>query len=66
MTVWDSGSPVPPTTNTPPTEGNDPHEHPRNTPANRAMKSAFLSLRSQVVDTCGPHPCYANGYTPGG
>ena len=64
LVIWDSGSPVPPTTNTPPSTGADPHEHPRNTLANRQMKSAFLSLDSKVVDTCGPHPCYANGYTP--
>ena len=63
LVIWDSGSPVPPTTDTPPTTGQDPHEHPRNTLANRQMKSYFLSLDSQVVDTCGPHPCYANGYT---
>jgi hypothetical protein len=66
LVIWDSGSPVPPTTNTPPTTGQDPHEHPRNTAANREMKSDFLSLDSRVVDTCGPHPCYANGYNPPG
>src|SRR3954454_10492714 len=64
LVIWDSGSPVPPTTNTAPKTGDDPHEHPRRTKENRAMKSAFLSLDSKVVDTCGPHPCYANGYTP--
>ena len=64
IVIWDSGSPVAPTTNTAPTQGQDPHEHPRNTPAARAMKSYFLSLHSQVVDTCGGHPCYANGYLP--
>src|SRR3954451_11314464 len=64
LVIWDSGSAVPPTTNTSPQTGDDPHEHPRRTKENRAMKSAFLSLDSKVVDTCGPHPCYANGYTP--
>jgi len=29
MVVWDSGSPAPPTTNTAPTEGRDPHSDPR-------------------------------------
>jgi hypothetical protein len=64
LVIWDSGADVPPTTNTSPQTGADPHEHPRRTKENRAMKSAFLSIDSKVVDTCGPHPCYANGYTP--
>jgi hypothetical protein len=62
--MWDSGSPVPPTTNTPPTTGADPHSHPRNTRAARDMKSAFLSYDSRVIDTCGGGSCYANGYHP--
>ena len=64
IVIWDSGSPVAPTTNTAPTSGEDPHEHPRNTPAARAMKSAFLARDSQVFDTCYGHPCYAHGYVP--
>jgi hypothetical protein len=28
------------------------------------MKSAFLSLDSQVVDTCGGAPCRTSTYTP--
>src|SRR4051794_38264161 len=64
LVIWDSGAGVPPTTNTSPQTGDDPHEHPRRTKENRAMKAAFLSVDSKVVDTCGPHPCYANGYTP--
>src|SRR3954453_22495508 len=31
IVIWDSGSPVAPTTNTAPNSGDDPHEHPRNT-----------------------------------
>jgi hypothetical protein len=64
LVFWDSGQPVPPTDNVPPTEGEDPHSHPRNTPAARAQKSAFLSLDSKVVDVCGGGPCYADGYRP--
>jgi hypothetical protein len=63
LVVWDSGSPTPPTDNTPPRAGADPHSHPRNTPAARAQKSEFLKLGGRVVDTCGVGPCYANGYT---
>ena len=61
--VWDSGSPTPPTTNTPPRDGADPHSHPRNDPKARLQKSEFLKVNGAVVDTCGPTPCYANGYT---
>ena len=61
---WDSGSPTAPTTNLPPREGTDPHSHPRSTPIARAMKSAFLQVGGQVVNTCAPGPCYANGYHP--
>ena len=64
IVFWDSGSPVAPTTNTPPHAGQDPHEHPRNTPANRLMKSSFLNPHSKVVDACHHGPCYANGYQP--
>lgn len=62
IVMWDSGSPPPPTTNTPPRDGEDPHEHPRNTVAARRMKSAFLRVDGRVVDTCPHHPCYAFGY----
>jgi hypothetical protein len=63
LVVWDSGSPTPPTTNTPPRDGADPHSHPRNTAAARAQKAEFLKVGGRVVDTCGVGPCYANGYT---
>jgi hypothetical protein len=63
LVVWDSGSPTPPTTNTPPREGADPHSHPRNTASARLQKSEFLKIDGKVVDVCGGKPCYANGYT---
>jgi hypothetical protein len=65
--VWDSGTPTPPTANVPPrppTYGGDPHSHPRNTAIARLQKSEFLKVNGSVIDTCGPTPCYANGYTP--
>jgi hypothetical protein len=64
LVIWDSGEPVNPTTNTAPQAGQDPHEFPRRTPAARAMKSAFLSLDSQVIDTCGGAPCRTSSYKP--
>jgi hypothetical protein len=58
LVIWDSGSPVPPTTNTAPSKAtHDPHEDPRNSPAARTMKSAFYDGR--VIDTCGRRPCKA-------
>jgi hypothetical protein len=64
--VWDSGSPTPPTTETPPRAGADPHSHPRNTAIARLQKNQFLRINGTVLDTCGPTPCYANGYTGNG
>jgi hypothetical protein len=56
MVVWDSGSPAPPTTNTPPTEGRDPHSDPRNNADARRQKALFLTT-GRTVDVCGGGPC---------
>jgi len=55
LTVWDGGSRPSPLGNIPQDDSldDDPHEWVRRTPAARAMKSAFLSIDSRVVDTCG-------------
>ena len=63
LVIWDSGSPTPPTTNTPPRAGADPHSHPRSDVKARIQKSAFLQVNGALTDPCGPGPCYANGYT---
>lgn len=42
--------------------GHDPHEEPRNTVANRAMKAAFLAPNGVVTDTCGAAPCHSRGW----
>ena len=52
-----------PTTNTPPLQGEDPHEFPRRSAAAREQKSDFLRVGGQVVDTCGTRPCYAGAWT---
>lgn len=59
MVVWDSGTPVPPLTNTPPAQGEDPHEDPRRTPAAQLQKSVFLKT-GVVIDVCGRAPCAAD------
>ncbi|WP_367130309.1 hypothetical protein [Saccharothrix sp. HUAS TT1] len=61
MVVWDSGTPAPPTTNTPPTEpeyGRDPHADPRSSVDARRQKAVFLRT-GVVVDVCGGEPCTA-------
>ena len=57
LAVWDTGIPAPPTTNTPPRAGQDPHGAPRNSPAARRQKSEFLRTDGAVVDVCGGAPC---------
>ena len=59
LVVWDSGTPTPPTANTPNTGGSDPHGRPRSTPAARLQKSQFLKPDGRVVDVCGGMPCLA-------
>jgi hypothetical protein len=74
VTYWDTGplrtvngssqgTPPPPTTNTPPRAGNDPHGSPRSATAARVQKSHFLSIGGSVFDVCGGGPCYAGSWT---
>ncbi len=60
IVLWDSGSPVPPKTETPPREGEDAHEFPRRSPLAQRQKSAFLRPRGgKVIDVCGRSACLA-------
>jgi hypothetical protein len=59
IVYFDSGTPTPPTTETPNAAGRDPHETPRNQPAARAQKAAFLQIGGLVIDVCGGAPCTA-------
>jgi hypothetical protein len=54
LTVWDGGSRPSPLGNVAQDDSidDDPHEWVRRTKSARAMKSAFLSLDSRIVDTC--------------
>ncbi|HEV2755506.1 MAG TPA: hypothetical protein VG318_06985 [Actinomycetota bacterium] len=60
-----AGTPPPYAANIPPREGNDPHEHPRRSPAARRQKSEFLKVDGRIVDVCGG-PCFADGWTGAG
>jgi hypothetical protein len=42
--------------------GHDPHEEPRNTVADRAMKAAFLAPGGVVTDQCGGQACHSRGW----
>jgi len=59
IVYFDSGSPPPPVTNTPPREGTDPHADPRNDPAAKQQKSSFLAPDGSVIDVCDSAPCRA-------
>lgn len=56
--MWDSGSPPPPLTNTPPTAGHDPHDDLSVSPASQQLGIGFL-LTGSVTDSCGGAPCTA-------
>ncbi|MEA2470592.1 MAG: hypothetical protein QOE38_1591, partial [Thermoleophilaceae bacterium] len=61
------GTDPPPTSNTPPRGDpyqQDPHEFPRRSFDGRRQKDAFLRIGGNVIDVCGPRPCYA-GTWPG-
>ncbi|WP_084963893.1 hypothetical protein [Thermoactinospora rubra] len=58
LVMWDSGSPPPPLTNTPPREGHDPHGDTGGSPEARAQLAHFFAT-GEVIDTCGGAPCKA-------
>lgn len=55
--MFDSGTPLPPITNTPPREGTDPHEDVRRSATAYDQIAAFLSPDGMVIDTCSGGPC---------
>ncbi len=57
--MWDSGSPLPPITNTSNHTGDDPHSDPRTEPAAVQQIAHFL-LTGDVIDTCAGAPCTAS------
>lgn len=56
--MWDSGTPLPPITNTPPRAGIDPHEDPRRHLPAVEQIDHFLRT-GEVIDVCGGAPCIA-------
>jgi len=57
------GTPTPPAANVPNRLGVDPHGVTPREPAAALQYFAFLAPDGVFVDTCGPHPCYAAGWT---
>ncbi|MEA2306281.1 MAG: hypothetical protein QOH43_3561 [Solirubrobacteraceae bacterium] len=57
------GTPSPPTGNTPPSIGVDPHEFPRRTPSGQQQKSDFFTPGGKVTEVCGGAPCFSGGWT---
>lgn len=55
--MFDSATPLPPITNTPPRDGADPHEDVRRAAAAYDQIAAFLAVDGTVVDTCDGGPC---------
>lgn len=58
ISMWDSGSPLSPLTNTSNHTGVDPHGDPRNEPA-AVEQLAHFFLNGEVIDTCNDQPCVA-------
>jgi hypothetical protein len=57
VVMFDSGTPLPPITNTPPRAGVDPHEDVRRAAAAYDQIAAFLQPDGAIVDTCGGEAC---------
>lgn len=55
--TFDSGTALPPITNTPPRDGIDPHEDVRRAAAAYDQIAAFLAPDGMVIDTCDGGPC---------
>ncbi len=58
----DTGTHVPPITNTPPRTGNDSHERPRRDPKAMEQISEFMKTDGSVINACGPGPCLVDGW----
>jgi hypothetical protein len=61
LVVWDFGTPAPPTANTPPREGEDPHGKLSGVPQALALVAAFIQPHGIVLDVCGDQPCASPG-----
>lgn len=61
VVVWDFGTPAPPTANTPPRDGEDPHGKLSGVPQALALVAAFIQPHGIVLDVCGGQPCASPG-----
>ena len=61
LVAWDFGTPAPPTANTAPREGEDPHGKLGEVPQALALVAAFIQPNGVVLDVCGGQPCTSPG-----
>jgi hypothetical protein len=57
LVVWDFGTPTPPSENSPPRDGEDPHGKLADVPAALGMVVAFAQPNGVLIDVCGGEPC---------
>ena len=55
--MWDFGTPAPPTANTPPRAGEDPHGKLADVPDALRIVAAFIEPDGPVIDVCDGGPC---------
>ena len=55
--MWDFGTPAPPSSNTPPREGSDPHGKLSDVPEALLLVADFLGVDGAINDACGGEPC---------
>jgi len=57
LVVWDFGTPAPPSNDTPPREGDDPHGKLSDVPQALGMVREFIKPDGAVIDVCPGVPC---------
>jgi hypothetical protein len=55
--MWDFGTPAPPSTNTPPRDGSDPHGKLSDVPDALLIVADFIGSGGAINDACGGEPC---------
>ncbi len=61
LVVWDFGTPTPPSSDTPPRQGEDPHGKLSDVPQALGMVQEFITPNGSVIDVCPGVPCRTTG-----